>query len=76
MMNVSLRMIYDSIASLEVFGGDKDAVLESISQAIDSIESAITSMDSLQVCSRQSVDTLLGCMLAAESIAGVNKNGE
>lgn len=71
---VTLRQIYSAIDSLDCTG-DKDAVLEQLSSAIDALEDAIKSMDELTVKGRNSVDTLLGCMMAVEQIIGEDNNG-
>lgn len=72
---VSLRQIYSAIDSLSVHGGEKEAVLEQIGCAIDALEDAQKSMDTLQVSTRGCVDTLFGCMLSAEQIVGGKDNG-
>lgn len=71
---VTLRQIYSAIDTLKC-NGDKDAVLEQISCAIDALEDALKSMDDLQVSGRESVDVLLGCMMAIEQMIGESKNG-
>jgi hypothetical protein len=71
---VTLRQIYSAIDSLDCTG-DKDAVLEQIACAIDALEDAAKSLDGLTVKGRDSVDTLLGCMMAIDSITGVKKDG-
>lgn len=71
---ITLRQIYSAIDSLKC-GGDKDAVLEQLSSAIDALEDAIKSMDELAVKGRDSVDTLLGCMMAVDSITGEKNDG-
>ena len=71
---VTLRQIYSAIDSLKC-NGDKDAVLEQLSSAIDALEDAVKSMDELTVKGRDNVDTLLGCMMAVEAIIGDEKNG-
>ena len=73
-MNYSLRQIQHAIEALPIQGGDKDAVMEQLSCAIDAAEDALKSMDTLQVVTRGCVDTLLGCMMAAEAIAGKDNN--
>lgn len=71
---ITLRQIYSAIDSLKC-GGDKDASLEQLSSAIDALEDAVKSMDELTVKGRNSVDTLLGCMMAVEQIIGEDNNG-
>lgn len=71
---VTLRQIESAINKLKC-NGDKDAVLERISCATDALEDALHSMDNLQVVGRESVDVLLGCMMATEQIIGDEKNG-
>ena len=71
---IILRQIYSAIDSLKC-DGDKDAVLEQLASAIDALEDAVKSMDELTVKGRNSVDTLLGCMMAVESIIGDENNG-
>ena len=72
---VTLRQIYSAIDKLKC-NGDKDAVLEQISCATDALEDALHSMDNLQVVGRESVDVLLGCMMAVEAIIGEDNNGK
>ena len=50
-------------------------MLEQLSSAIDALEDAVKSMDELTVKGRNSVDTLLGCMMAVEQIIGEDNNG-
>lgn len=71
---ITLRQIYSAIDSLNC-DGDKDAVLEQLSSAIDALEDAVESMDELTVKGRNSVDTLLGCMMAVDSITGEKNDG-
>lgn len=71
---VTLRQIDSAIDSLKC-NGDKDAVLEQISCAIDALKDALNGMDELNVKGRDNVDTLLGCMMAVEAIIGEDKNG-
>lgn len=71
---ITLRQIYSAIDSLKC-DGDKDAVLEQLASAIDALEDAVKSMDELTVKGRNSVDTLLGCMMAVDSITGEKNNG-
>lgn len=71
---VTLRQIDSAIDSLKC-NGDKDAVLEQVSCAIDALEDALKSMDGLHVSGRNNVDVLLGCMMAVEAIIGGEKDG-
>lgn len=71
---VTLRQICSAIDSLDCTG-DKDAVLEQLASAIDALEDAAKSLDGLAVKGRDSVDALLGCMMAVDSITGVKKDG-
>lgn len=66
---VSLRQIYSALDALPT-PSVKDSALEQFSSAIDALEDALKSMDTLQVCTRDCVDTLLGCMIATEAIIG------
>ena len=71
---VTLRQIYSAIDSLNC-DGDKDDVLMQLSNAIDALEDAVLGMDELAVKGRNSVDTLLGCMMAIDSITGEKNDG-
>lgn len=65
--------IVNLISSLESLGVDA----EHARNAICELHSLLMSLDEVEVKGRQNVDTLLGCMMAIESIVGKEeKNGE
>ena len=76
MMNYSLKQIYDALDNLCVLEGDKAPILLKLDEARQFIMTALQDLDSLSVQGRSSIDTLLGCMMAMESIIGkVDENG-
>ena len=72
----SLKQIYDALDSLCVLDGGKAPILLKLDEARQFIMTALQDLDSLSVQGRSSIDTLLGCMMAMESIIGkVDENG-
>ena len=49
---------------------------EHIEDAIAELRGLLTELDEVEVKGRQSVDTLLGCMMAIDAIIGEKQNGE
>ena len=64
---ISLRQLIPALISL---GVNKDHVDAAISELLG----LLAELDEIEVKGRQSVDTLLGCMMAIEAIVG--KGGE
>lgn len=73
-MNYSLKQIYDALDILCVLDGDKAPILLKLDEAREMIKTALAELDGLSVQGRGALDTLLGCMMGLESIAG--KDGE
>ena len=73
---VSLFQIIQAIQDLDIVDGDKNPVIEQLSYAVDASRDALQSMDSLAVQGRESVDVLLGCMMAMDAVIGEAKNGK
>ena len=73
-MNYSLKQIYDALDILCVLDGDKAPILLKLDEAREMIKTALSELDGLSVQGRGALDTLLGCMMGLESIAG--KDGE
>lgn len=69
-MNYSLKQIYDAMDNLCVLEGDKAPILLKLDEAQQFIRTALADMNSLSVQGRGALDTLLGCMMALETIAG------
>lgn len=65
---VSLKQIKAALVSL----GAED---KHIDRAVAELANLLIELDEVQVKGRQQVDTLLGCMMALESIIGEGKNG-
>lgn len=70
----SLDQIISAIETLCVLGGDKDPVVEKLKQAKEMLEDALKDMNGLTVAGRNILDTLLGCMMAIETIVGGETN--
>ena len=69
-MGYSLKQIIDALETLCVIEGDKAPILLKLDEARQFIKTALQDMDSLSVQGRGALDTLLGCMMALEAIAG------
>lgn len=72
-MNYSLKQIIDALETLCVIEGDKAPILLKLDEAKQFIKTALQDMDGLSVQGRGALDTLLGCMMALESIVGKEK---
>lgn len=68
-MGVTLKQLIPALISL---GVDKSKANE----AIHALQDLLAELDEVEVKGRQSVDTLLGCMMAIEAIIGEKQNGE
>ena len=68
-MNINLRNLIPSLLSV---GADASKATE----AIGLLKDLLAELDEVEVKGRQKVDTLLGCMMAIESIIGEKQNGE
>ena len=66
-MNITLNKLIPALTSLGVD-------TERINEAITALSCLLTALDDVEVKGRQQVDTLLGCMMAIETIIG--KEGE
>lgn len=66
---VTLKQLIPALISI---GADT----ERINAAIAELTALLESLDEVEVKGRQSVDTLLGCMMAIEAIIGEKQNGE
>lgn len=69
-MNYSIKQISDALNNLCILGGDKTAALEKLGEAFSALKAALAELDGLTVAGRSAIDTLLGCMMALESIVG------
>ena len=69
-MNYSLKQIIDALDELCVLNGDKAPILLKLDEARQFIITALQDLDGLSVQGRGALDTLLGCMMTLESIAG------
>lgn len=69
-MNVSIFQIIEALENLCILGGDKEAAIEELKEAQTALQEALTDMDGLTVAGRGALDTLLGCMMAVESMTG------
>lgn len=64
---VSLKQLARALTSLGVSDGY-------IQRAIDELQDLLIKLDDVQVKGRQSVDTLLGCMMAIDALIGKDNN--
>ena len=64
---ITLKQLIPALVSLGV-------KTENIYAAINELQNLLVALDEVEVKGRQNVDTLLGCMMALESIIG--KDGE
>lgn len=68
-MNITLKQLIPALITLGVSA-------QHIELAIDELHGLLAELDEVEVKGRQKVDTLLGCMMAIESIIGEKQNGE
>jgi len=66
---ITLKQIIPALQTLGVS-------TEHIEDAIAELRGLLTELDEVEVKGRQSVDTLLGCMMAVDAIIGDKQNGE
>ena len=71
-MQYSLKQIIEALEGLYVIQGDKMPALDELKEAKELITDALKDLEFLQVCGRGALDTLLGCMMGLEAIAGDN----
>lgn len=68
-MNITLKQIIPALISIGVS-------TEHIEAAMAELRGLLAELDEVEVKGRQSVDTLLGCMMALDAIIGEKQNGE
>lgn len=68
-MNITLKQIIPALISIGVS-------TEHIEAAMSELRGLLAELDEVEVKGRQSVDTLLGCMMAIDAIIGEKQNGE
>lgn len=68
-MNITLKQIIPALISIGVS-------TEHIEAAMAELRGLLAELDEVEVKGRQSVDTLLGCMMAIDAIIGEKQNGE
>ena len=68
-MNITLKQIISALISIGVS-------TEHIEAAMAELRGLLAELDEVEVKGRQSVDTLLGCMMAVDAIIGDKQNGE
>jgi hypothetical protein len=68
-MNISLKQLIPALVCLGISTDHVDS-------AIDELRGLLAELDEVEVKGRQSVDTLLGCMMALDAIIGDEKGGE
>ena len=73
---VTLLQLCKAIELLNPVDGEKEIAVLHINNAIDELKQTLESLNSLTVKGRDSVDTLLGCMMATETIIGEDSNGK
>ena len=73
-MNYSIQQIFAAVNGLTVIGGDKEPILKELNSAMEALKRAAEFMDTLQVSGRDTIDTLLGCMLAVDAVIGKEEN--
>ncbi len=66
---ITLKQIIPALQTLGVS-------TEHIEDAIAELRGLLAELDEVEVKGRQSVDTLLGCMMAIDAIIGEKQNGE
>ena len=66
---ITLKQIIPALQTLGVNA-------ERIEEAMAELRGLLDELDEVEVKGRQSVDTLLGCMMAIEAIIGEKQNGE
>lgn len=68
-MNITLKQIIPALISIGVS-------TEHIEAAMEELRGLLAELNEVEVKGRQSVDTLLGCMMAIDAIIGEKQNGE
>ena len=68
-MNITLKQLIPALQTLGVS-------TEHIEAAMAELRGLLAELDEVEVKGRQSVDTLLGCMMAIDAIIGEKQNGE
>ena len=66
---ITLKQIIPALQTLGVS-------TEHIEAAMSELRGLLAELDEVEVKGRQSVDTLLGCMMAIDAIIGEKQNGE
>ena len=66
---ITLKQIIPALQTLGVS-------TERIEAAMEELRGLLAELDEVEVKGRQSVDTLLGCMMAVDAIIGEKQNGE
>lgn len=69
-MSYSIKQIHGALKTLCILGGEKQPVLDKLDQAKALLSGALEDLNGFEVAGRGAVDTLLGCMLALESLVG------
>lgn len=75
-MKYSIKLIFETLNTLCILGGDKQPILDKLTEAQEILESALADMDGLTVAGRGVLDALLGCMMATEAIIGKGEDDE
>jgi len=76
-MGFSLRLIKETIEKFDTCEENKEEAISTLELAIDAINRSLCALDGISVKGRQSLDTLLGCMMALDAIIGKEEvNGE
>ena len=74
-MGFSLNQISNALDSLCIVDGDKTVSIDKINEAGKYLADALESLNGLTVQGRNTIDSLLGCMMALEQIIGGENNG-
>lgn len=72
--NFSIENIVEALNTLQTHSGEKMAVITALEEAKADLEDGLKALEDIAVKGKDSLDILLGCILAIEMIIG--KKGE
>ena len=68
---INIKNIQSSIEAIKTDEGSKKNALEMINKAHDDLDGALTHLNKMSVSGKKTLDILLGCIIAIESILGI-----
>ena len=68
----TLNQIYIALDKLDIVQGEKENALSHVATAMSELNALQETLNEFQVKGRESVDTLLGCMMEIDKMTGDN----